>query len=264
VRPLSDLPAAETIRGVCFDIDDTFTRDGRVVGAAFTALERWQASGRRAVAVTGRPAGWCDHFARMWPIDAVVGENGAFWFAFDSQTRKILRADFQSANDRNQTKSTFNQVVAAVLARFPAARLASDQAYRASDLAIDFAEDCGPLSLSDAQDIAQIMRGFGMTAKISSIHVNGWFGRFDKSSTTQSLFESHFGISPVTLKDSFLYVGDSPNDSPMFSFFPLSVGVANVRRYGDVMTDLPKFVSRGESASGFIEVLDHVLGSQAA
>src|SRR3989441_12464908 len=70
------------VRAVLFDIDDTLTTAGKLTAQAYTALERLQAAGKIAVAVTGRPAGWCDHLARMWPVDAVGGENGAFYLFF--------------------------------------------------------------------------------------------------------------------------------------------------------------------------------------
>src|SRR6185436_20041914 len=80
MRPLAELDA-KGVGALLFDIDDSLTTSGKLTAGAYAALERWKSAGKRAVAVTGRPAGWCDHIARMWPIDAVVGENGAFYFA---------------------------------------------------------------------------------------------------------------------------------------------------------------------------------------
>src|SRR5262249_57511345 len=82
MEPLDSFPMAarRRIRGVLADIDDTITTDGKLTAAAYGALERLQAAGFRVVPITGRPAGWCDHIARMWPVDAVVGENRAFYF----------------------------------------------------------------------------------------------------------------------------------------------------------------------------------------
>ena len=93
MKPLQDMPAEvlANIRGVFFDIDDTLTSEGRLTASAYSALERIQAAGLLCVPVTGRPAGWCDHIARMWPVDGVVGENGAFWFAYDAATRKMTQ-----------------------------------------------------------------------------------------------------------------------------------------------------------------------------
>jgi HAD superfamily hydrolase (TIGR01484 family) len=259
MRPLAEMPLDPPIQGLCFDIDDTFTTDGLMTAEAFAALERWHASGRVAVAVTGRPAGWCDHFARMWPVDAVVGENGAFSFSFDRVSRRMRREFVRSESERAQSRQAFDAITQAVLKAVPGAQVASDQAYRISDLAIDFAEDCGPLGLDQADQIAAIMRASGMTAKVSSIHVNGWFGDFDKLSTTRSLMSDQFGLSGEALAKAFIYLGDSPNDSPMFSFFERSIGVANVARYEGLMDHWPTYICRQSSAAGFAEALQHIL-----
>jgi len=79
------------LRFVLTDIDDTLTTDGKLTAGAYRALERLHDAGRIVVPVTGRPAGWCDHIARMWPVDAVVGENGAFYMRFDVTQRKLVR-----------------------------------------------------------------------------------------------------------------------------------------------------------------------------
>jgi hydroxymethylpyrimidine pyrophosphatase-like HAD family hydrolase len=79
MKPLAQFPAADRarIRYVLTDIDDTLTTEGTLTADAYTALERLRDAGLVVAPITGRPAGWCDHIARMWPADAVVGENGA-------------------------------------------------------------------------------------------------------------------------------------------------------------------------------------------
>ena len=67
-----------------------------------------------------------------------------------------------------------------MLAGVPGCAVAADQAYREADLAIDFCEDVPPLPMSSAHAIQAIFEAAGATAKISSIHVNGWFGNYDK------------------------------------------------------------------------------------
>ncbi|HEU0290571.1 MAG TPA: HAD hydrolase family protein, partial [Burkholderiales bacterium] len=82
--PLSEFPVEvrRSIRGVLCDIDDTLTTGGRLTAGAYGAMERLQQAGLPVIPITGRPAGWCDHIARMWPVAAVVGENGAFYFRY--------------------------------------------------------------------------------------------------------------------------------------------------------------------------------------
>lgn len=258
-QSLREMPLEPKVRGLLFDIDDTFTTDGRITPTAFSALADWANSGHLAIAVTGRSAGWCDHIARMWPVNAVVGENGAFWFAFDQVARRMQRWFIRSEAEREASKQKFSTIAHAILEAVPQARVAADQAYRISDLAIDFAEDCGPLQLEDAQRIAAIMTEAGMTARVSSIHVNGWFGNFDKLTTTRLLLRDLFDIGEDQIREDFIYIGDSPNDSPMFSYFSRSVGVANVARYEGLIDYWPKFVCSQESGAGFAEVVRHML-----
>jgi HAD superfamily hydrolase (TIGR01484 family) len=145
VKPLADFPAAARAGAIAVltDIDDTLTTSGRLTAAAYAALERLQGAGLKVIPVTGRPAGWCDHIARMWPVDAVVGENGAFWMRHDAATRK-LRTVFAGAAPADR-QARLDAVAREILAAVPGCALASDQFCRAADLAIDYCEDVAPL-----------------------------------------------------------------------------------------------------------------------
>ena len=259
MRPLAELKP-DRIRGLFFDIDDTLTTEGRLTARAYAALERWKAAGRIAVPVTGRPAGWCDHIARMWPVDAVVGENGAFYFRFDPVRRKLAKRFLLDEATRAANRARLADVRDRILAAVPGSALASDQQYREADLAIDFCEDVPALGLAQAERIASIMRNAGMTAKISSIHVNGWFGDYDKLGMTKILARECFGLELDSTQAQFAFAGDSPNDSPMFEYFQNSVGVANVRRFEGMLAAAPAYVAQGESGAGFAEVVARLLG----
>jgi HAD superfamily hydrolase (TIGR01484 family) len=259
MRPLADLQT-QGIRGLFFDIDDTLTTEGRLTALAYTALERWKAAGKIAVAVTGRPAGWCDHIARMWPVDAVVGENGAFYFRYDAKARLLEKRFLQDEPTRSANRSRLASIGARILTAVPGCALASDQLYRETDLAIDFCEDVPSLPLSAAERIADLMRAEGLTAKISSIHVNGWFGDYDKLGMAKLLAGERLGLDLDQARANFIYAGDSPNDSPMFRYFPVSVGVANVRRFATLLRSPPVFVTVAEAGAGFAELVDHLLG----
>jgi len=265
MKPLASLPG-QRVRTLFFDIDDTLTTDGVLTPEAYSALARWHASGRLAVPITGRPAGWCDHIARMWPVDAVVGENGAFWFRHDRKQGVLEKRFAADAEMRAANRSKLATVRDRILAEIPGCALASDQAYREADLAIDYCEDVRALPLSVAERIANLMRAAGMTAKISSIHVNGWFGEYDKLGMTRQLALDRLNLdldAPSDL-DTCVFVGDSPNDVPMFAHFPLSVGVANVRRYGAQLLSAPKYITKSQSGRGFEELVAHLLSQTHA
>jgi len=258
MKPLSELRDAARLRGLLFDIDDTLTTEGRLTAEAYAALERLHASNRLTVAVTGRPAGWCDQIARLWPVDAVVGENGAFYFRYENGklNRRFLEGDAARAAKRARLGAIAERILAAV----PGSALASDQAYRETDLAIDYCEDVAPLPLEQAERIAGLMGAADLTAKISSIHVNGWFGGYDKLAMTKTLFAEKFGIDLDADNAHYVFAGDSPNDAPLFAYFRNSVGVANVTRFAGRLAAAPKYVTQRASGAGFAELVARLLG----
>ena len=264
MKPLAEfaLEARRAIRGVLTDIDDTLTEDGRLPAVAYAALERLRDAGLLVVPVTGRPAGWCDHIARMWPVDAVVGENGAFWFRHDRQAGRLVKRYVMGEEERALRRARLGAIAERVLREVPGCAIASDQPYREADLAIDFREDVAALSLADVQRIVTIMESEGLTAKASSIHVNGWFGGYDKLSTSRLMMREEFAVDLDAARGAFVFAGDSPNDQPMFGFFPNSVGVANVRDMEELMTKLPAWVTPSRASHGFAELADALLGAR--
>src|SRR6185369_4789948 len=196
MRPLVAMPLAAraAMRGVLADIDDTLSTRGRVTAQAYAAMESLRAAGLLLIPITGRPAGWCDHIARMWPVDAVVGENGALYMRHDDDARRLVRRFADDEPTRRASRSRIAAIGERILAAVPGSALASDQRYRESDLAIDYCEDVAPLPRADVDRIVAMMEAEGLTAKVSSIHVNGWFGGYDKLSMTRRLLVEAFGI----------------------------------------------------------------------
>lgn len=249
------------IRGVLCDIDDTLTSDGRLTAPAYAALERLHAAGLIVVPITGRPAGWCDHIARMWPVDAVVGENGAFYFRYDQAARTMRRQFIDTHDVRAQHRAALKDIAGEILSAVPGAAIAADQQYRETDLAIDFCEDVPRLPDAAINRIVTIMQNRGLTAKVSSIHVNGWFGRYDKLTMTRRLFTECFATDLDAARAHYVFAGDSPNDAPMFGYFPHAVGVANVRAFAGRLAHEPAYVTAGAAGAGFVELVDYLLES---
>ena len=243
------------IRGVFCDIDDTLTSEGKLTAGAYAALERLRSGGKLVIPITGRPAGWCDQIARLWPVDAVVGENGAFYFYYDAVGKKLAQRFLFDAQTRAANRERLGAVRERILREVPGCAIASDQLYREADLAIDFCEDVPRLPLSEVDRIVDIMHAAGMTAKISSIHVNGWFGDYDKLGMTRMLMRERYGSDLERERSQYLFLGDSPNDAPMFKFFPNSVGVANVADFGARLADPPAYVTGARSGDGFVEAV---------
>jgi HAD superfamily hydrolase (TIGR01484 family) len=262
MRPLAAFcpESRASARGIFFDIDDTLTTEGRLTAQAYTAMEALKNANFLVVPITGRPAGWCDHIARMWPVDGVVGENGAFYFYFDHAEKKLKQRFVKTAVERQSDRKRLTMVAERILREVPGCALASDQQYREADIAIDFCEDVPALPVSEIARIKSIMESEGLTAKISSIHVNGWFGGYDKLSTTKLFMQERHGIDLDLHKNEFVFAGDSPNDEPMFAYFPHSVGVANVRKFLDMIEARPTYVTEARCGAGFAELVTALLG----
>lgn len=254
--------ARQAICGVFLDIDDTLTTNGQLTAVAYTAMERLRAAGLFVVPITGRPAGWCDHIARMWPVDGVVGENGAFYFRYDRDERRMERCYVDDDATRASNRDRLTALGRHIIEQVPGCAISADQQYREADLAIDFCEDVDALPPSSIDRIAALFEEAGAMAKVSSIHVNGWFGTYDKLTMSKRFALDCLGVNLDDNKDNFVFVGDSPNDAPMFAFFPHAVGVANVRELADRMSAVPAYVTENRSGAGFVELAAVLLDAQ--
>lgn len=265
MTPISRWPLAErrAVTHVLCDIDDTLTVAGRLPAEAYAALEALACARLSVVPITGRPAGWCDHIARMWPVAAVVGENGAFYFRYDAANRRMIRRYARTGEQRTADRRRLEEIRARVLAEVPGCAVAADQAYREADLAIDFCEDVPPLPMAAVDRIVACFTEAGARAKISSIHVNGWFGDYDKLSMTVRLFDEVFCVALEAVRRKVVFAGDSPNDAPMFAYFPNAVGVANLMNFVDRIDALPAWITQAEGGYGFAEMARLLLAGKS-
>ena len=261
MKPFAQFPGnyKKNIRYVLTDIDDTLSIKGRIPSASFTAMEQLQKAGIRVILITGRPAGWCDHMARMWPVDGLVGENGAFYFRYDESNKKMIRRYYKTEKQRSNDRKKLEKIKQEILQKIPGCRVSADQAYREADLAIDFCEDVPSIPMEDVEKIVRCFKRAGAQAKISSIHVNGWFGDYDKLTMTHLFFKEVFRSDLDKIKEQVVFTGDSPNDVPMFDYFPHSVGVANIVRFKKTIDHKPAWVTENEGGYGFAEMVKTLL-----
>ncbi|MBU6153545.1 MAG: HAD-IIB family hydrolase [Bdellovibrionales bacterium] len=253
MKPLQELECLKSgIKGVCFDIDDTFTSNGKITSKAFESLWKLKTAGFFLIPVTGRPAGWCDHIARFWPVDGVVGENGAFSFFMHKGKRK--RIDTLPIELAHEAKSKLVRLRKEIEISFPGCSFASDQEYREYDLAIDFCEDVTPWTETEVDRLVRFCESKGAIAKVSSIHVNTWFGTYTKIDGIRHFLAAAPRELQLPAFEELVFIGDSPNDEPMFEAFPISIGVANVRPFLSKIKNPPKFITLLEAGSGFAEL----------
>jgi len=267
-RPLAEA-SLSGVHGVLTDIDDTLTADGALATEAREALQRLAEAGVPVFAVTGRPLGWSRPAAAGWPLQAVVAENGAvaLWRSAAGEAVASTEPDglhlayAQDEATRSHNAERLRAVLARVLSEVPGARAATDSAGRVTDIAIDHAEHAH----LDAAQIAQVvalMREAGMTATVSSIHVNGWFGTHDKLSGARWIVRERLGRDLDAEIDRWVYVGDSTNDQVMFGHFPHSVGVANLMDFADRLHTWPAWLASAPRGRGFAEVAMKVLAAR--
>jgi HAD superfamily hydrolase (TIGR01484 family) len=262
MEPLARWPLADRqhVAGLFTDIDDTLTTDGAITADALAALTRLKAAGLHAIAITGRPVGWSEPFARDWPVDAIVAENGAVALVRDGQgaLRKLYQQDEAT---RRANFARMQAVARRIVAEVPGATLARDSAGRETDIAIDHGEFTH-LPLERIEQVVALMRGEGMQATVSSIHVNGWYGAHDKLAGARWIVRELFDRELDAEIARWVYVGDSTNDELMFERFPHSVGVANIRRFEAQLTHPPRYVTTGERGAGFAEVAGAILAAR--
>ena len=266
MRPIAEMSNSEAqgLRYVLMDIDDTLTLEGKLLASSYAALWKLRKAGLIVIPITGRPAGWCDLIAREWPVHGVVGENGAlaFWEESDpkcaADKRPVLKAEFHPAAIRND-HPVLEKVKQRALAEFPLLRLAKDQFARLFDLALDFAEEEPVLPLSAAERVRVIAEEEGAMAKVSSIHINVWMGKYDKLSMAERFLYQQFGWQKGSGDSEVVFIGDSPNDEPMFARFPLACAVANIERYRSLIKTFPAYVASKECGEGFAEIAETLL-----
>lgn len=265
-QPIDQIPTSfcKGLRYFFTDIDDTMTHNGLLPAEAYQAIWKLFEHSLNVVPVTGRPAGWCDHFARMWPVEGVIGENGAFYFSYDRSQNRMNRVYLLDEEERREGQQRLEAVRTRVLQEVPGCQISADQPYRIADLAIDFREDVEPLSKDDVRRICHIAEEEGATYKVSSIHVNCWYGDHNKVACLKQFLQDIADQSFEAVQSSIVFIGDSPNDEPMFQELAHSIAVANIRNFLSDLQYHPTYITEREAAQGFAEAVNVILRKRVA
>lgn len=242
------------------DVDDTLTTEGQLLPETYLAICRLAAAGIRVIPVTGGCAGWCDQIIRTWPVTAVIGEGGAFYAERTAaQTVRWHYWDDETSHRRDQ--ATILSAVAALKLDFEP-KLASDQPFRYVDVAVDYNQQQS-LTQEQVATIHDALITQGFNVRKSSIHLNIFLGDFDKSTMALRVGRELLGLDLQALQQRSVFIGDAPNDESMFRHFPLSVGVANIRKHLPVMTHRPAAIVSQRSGLGFAEMAEAWLRQRA-
>jgi HAD superfamily hydrolase (TIGR01484 family) len=243
------------IWGVVFDIDDTVTRDGVLEPDAYAAMHRLAGAGFELVAVTGRPLGWTDVIARLWPVRIAVGENGAGWAWVDEAG--IHEGYFCDESERAEQAKLLDTIRRKVAAAMPHVQATNDHRHRRCDLAFDVGESVS-LPRADIDALIALIEGLGARSSVSTVHAHAIPGPWDKAEGVARALRDVLGIDLSHELEHWVFVGDSGNDAAAFARFPKSVGVANVREHLDRLPIPPRYVTDAERGRGFAEIASHL------
>ncbi len=250
---------ASNVRGVVFDIDDTVTRAGVVEPDAYLAMHRLADAGFDLVAVTGRPLGWTDVIARLWPVRVAVGENGAGWTWVDE--RGVHEGYFCAEAERTKHAALLTNIRKEVLAAMPSVSTTRDDRHRRCDLAFDIGEHAS-LSRVEVEALVALIESLGARSSVSTVHAHAVPGPWDKAEGVTRALAEVLDLDLGTEIDRWVFIGDSGNDAAAFARFPKSIGVANVRDHVDALPVPPRYVTERDRGRGFAEAAAHLLDSR--
>jgi HAD superfamily hydrolase (TIGR01484 family) len=256
MQPFSTLSrsALARIRVLAADVDDTITQSGKLTPSTlegFAALDR---AGITVALVTGRPAGWAQALATYLPaVKVAVGENGLI--AFDSRGERTdlgppRGGEFFAglADSSARVRQAYDLAVT------------PDDSFRVFERAFLRPKSFDSRALAASQKLVDA--GFEVIASSIHIHVrpSGW----GKAEGLLAALQSIAPEARAVPDDDILFVGDSSNDRPLFARLRrTSVGVRNVLRFLDELgDDPPAFITEGEEALGFAEVVRALLAAR--
>ena len=275
MKPLAEWPIEQrrNIIGVFTDIDDTLTTHGAISADALQALVDLKNAGLHVIPITGRPVGWGESFARTWPVDALVAENGGVaWMVKKNAEnsnkigikpayllpKMLLKVYQNSALIRAENSVRMAKIANLVTSQIAGVEISQDSSGRETDLAFDYNEFAN-ISPETVQQVVELLQSQGMHTTVSSIHIHGCFGHFDKWTGAQWIVRELFKRELADELEKWVFVGDSGNDQAMFQHFRHSFGVANLRRFEAQLMYLPRYITPSERGAGFAQVVQALL-----
>jgi len=248
-----DRAAAQSLKGVLFDLDDTLLDAGQLREKAYSSLFRLREAGLVLLAVTGRPSGWGEVLVLQWPVDGFVTENGAVAILKRDGAPQIIEE--VSAEERATRRRRLIALVQSMQARFPELVAATDVPMRRSDFTFDIGEfQRVPQPVVNAA--MALARTEGALTVRSSVHLHVTFDGSDKASGVIRLLHEHFGHDVTDARRLFAFIGDSENDESCFAGFRHSFAVANLRGRPTVS---PGYITQQERGYGFAEFAEVLL-----
>lgn len=243
------------IKYILTDIDGTLTdENSQIAPETYAMLKRLHDAGYVVIPVTGRTAGWASVAITDWPVDAIIVESGSIVYYLENGSRK----EFVHPSVPKDRYASHEKIRETALKANPRIKVSIDQYSRFNDFAFNYAEDeDDKLTFEEAKEVLDAVKTLGAKGSISSIHINTWFGDYNKLPTSLLYLKEHYGVENP--KDCVIYFGDAANDEEMFGYFPNACGVANIMKYADHMEKLPTYITTYEGGKGFCEAANILL-----
>lgn len=234
----------QNIQYIVSDFDGTLTINGKL---SHKVIERIEILSKKykIIIVTGRPLSWCNMLINVFPLTAVIGENGGGYYYKNGDDIRLQMMTEIDLIDQNNLRID-------ILSKFPNLVMADDNIHRSCDTAVVL--DSNYYDVVD--DFLEYLKSKNLMFKISNIHINIWKNDYDKLSATKHLFAHVFNEN---IADRSIYFGDSPNDEPMFKEVKLSIGVNNIIQYLTNMISHPSHITSKSEGDGFIEFTDNFI-----
>lgn len=255
MKPITSLSAAEAarLRGVCFDLDDTLLDHGLLREETYSALYRLREAGLGLYGVTGRPAGWAEVLARVFPVQAIVAENGAVVCA--RRGERVVTVDSVDAGERAERDRRLAVLLQKFRERFSDFEPADDVRARVSDRTFDIGE-FRQVGARRVEEASAFLREQGARTFVSSVHLHVTFDYADKASGAVRVLTADSGLDATAVRHAFAYLGDSENDASCFAAFAVSIGVANLRGRATLR---PRYVTSAPMGQGVVEAAGVIL-----
>jgi HAD superfamily hydrolase (TIGR01484 family) len=252
--PFFMLDSLSNIRLIATDMDGTLTTAGKFDTKLLQTFDDLNAVGIKVLIVTGRSAGWVSGLAHYLPIVGAIAENGGMYYPSGSETGISLTAIPDLIKHRQQLAATF----ADLKAKFPQIQESNDNRFRITDWTFDVAE----LNTSELELIAHMSKNMGWGFTYSTVQCHIKPQRQDKAIALLKVLQEYFPKYP---SNEVVTVGDSPNDESLFDprYFPLSVGVANVREYVERLQHKPAYITNAAEGEGFCELANIIITQMA-
>ena len=257
LKNIHEITGSETakIKFILTDIDGTLTdENGKIAPETYSMLWKLRKAGFTVIPVTGRTAGWASVAITDWPVDAIIVESGSLVYYLENGSRR----EFVHPSVPAEREIFHQKIKEAAFSANPRIKVSVDQYSRFNDFAFNYAEDEDDrLSFEEAKEVLAAIKSTGANGNISSIHINTWFGDYDKLPMSLLFLREHYGIENPA--ECAIYFGDAANDEEMFGYFPVSCGVRNLMKYAEYMEHLPAYITDSEGGKGFCEAAEILL-----